>query len=222
MSEIVNVFDLKNPFISQTMDRNGFYKEQISYYKENWVAQKAVEVVNIFLFNESWELILQKRSSHKGHNANLIDKSIGGHIVNWDNADFTAMIESVQELKVPSIVLNTHQDFLKTYLLLNTYLSSTAIIEHIDTKITTNSKIINWEEIVIANKTHFYIWVYWWSVKNVDKEAKGILFYSLEELKEELEAFPDTFTQDMHYYMKDYTNYFESFLAIIKSKGEEK
>jgi hypothetical protein len=53
------------------------------------------------------------------------------------------MVESVQELKVPSIVLRNHNDYVKTYNLLKNYLTSTAIIEYIDTKITYNTKIIN-------------------------------------------------------------------------------
>ncbi|MDQ7009583.1 MAG: hypothetical protein Q9M94_04810 [Candidatus Gracilibacteria bacterium] len=126
------------------------------------------------------------------------------------------MVESVQELKVPSIVLRNHNDYIKTYSLLKNYLTSTAIIEYIDTKIIYNTKIINGEEIQIANKTHFYIGVYGGSVKNVDKEAKGILFYNLEELKEELINFPNTFTQDIKYYIEKYDDYFKEFINNIK------
>ncbi len=222
MSETVNTFDLKNPFISIPMDRDEFYKEQVNEFKTNWEPTKAIEVINIFLFNESWELILQKRSSNKGHNANLLDKSIWWHVVSGDTADFTAMVESVQELKVPSIVLNNHQDFLKTYNLLSKYISSTAVVEHVDTKIINIEKLIKGEKITISNKIHIYIWVYWWSVKNVDKEAKWVLFYSINELEDEMKQFPDTFTQDLHFYIKEYKNYFKSFLTIIKDKTEEK
>jgi hypothetical protein len=48
------------------------------------------------------------------------------------------------------------------------------------TIITYNTKIIDWEKIKIANKTHLYIWVYLWSIKNVDREVKWILFYSMK------------------------------------------
>jgi hypothetical protein len=53
------------------------------------------------------------------------------------------MVESVQELKVPSIVLRNHTDFIKTYKLLNSYLSSISVVEHMKTIITYNTKIID-------------------------------------------------------------------------------
>lgn len=57
--------------------------------------------------------------------------------------------------------------------------------------------------------------MYGGSVKNVDHEAKGILFYSLEELEEELEKYPDIFTQDMHFYFKEYKEKFYMFRREI-------
>jgi len=216
MSEIVNTYDLVKFNSLVPMNRKDFYNEQIKVFKETWFPTKSVEVINIFLFNESWELILQKRSSSKGHNPNMIDKSIWWHVVNWDGADFTAMVESIQELKVPSLVLRNNNDFIKTYSLLKDYLISTAVIEYIDTKITKNTKLINKEDIVIANKTHFYMWVYWGSVKNVDKEAKWVLFYSLEELEQEMKDFPNMFTQDLHYYIREYKDLFINFINFIK------
>lgn len=143
MSEIVNSFKLNNLDSLIPVWRKEFYSEQIEVFKRTWEPTKEVEVVNIFLFNESWEFILQKRSSDKAHNANLIDKSIGWHVTHGDNSDFTAMVESVQELKVPSIVLRNHADFVKTYNLLKDYLTSTAVIEYVNTNVTYNTKIIN-------------------------------------------------------------------------------
>ncbi len=216
MAEIINSYNLENLEVAIPMDRDEFYKEQIECFKEKCVPTKAVEVVNIFLFNESWEFILQKRASKKAHNANLIDKSIWWHITHWDEPDFTVMVESVQELKVPSIVLRSHADFVKTYSLLSNYLTSTALIEYVNTKMTYNTKIINWEKIQIANKTHFYVWVYGWSVKNVDREAKWILFYSWEDLEDEMKEFPNMFTEDIHFFIREYKNYFKEFLKVIK------
>ena len=218
MSEIINAYPLDNPDKLFPIDRKEFYKNQIEEIEKNWTPSMAVEVVNVFLFNESWELILQKRSSSKSHNANLIDKSIWGHIVNWDNPDFTVMLESVQELQVPSIVLRNHNDFLKTFFLLKDYIRSTSVIEYLDTKIFHIPKIINWKKIIIPNKTHVYMWVYWWSVKNVDKEAKWVLFYDIDELKEEIEQFPDMFTNDLKYFINKYAINFNEFIKTITIK----
>jgi isopentenyldiphosphate isomerase len=36
----------------------------------------AVSIVDIILFNESGELIIQKRAKHKNHNPGLLDKTV--------------------------------------------------------------------------------------------------------------------------------------------------
>jgi len=127
-----------------------------------------------------------------------------GHLVHGDEPDYTVMVETIQELQVPSLVLKDHEDFNKTLWLLKNYLWTIAIVEKIDTRLIQVMKVMNEVDVLIANKTHVYIWIYGWSVKNVYHEAKGILFYSLEELEEELEKYPDIFTQDMHLYFREY------------------
>ena len=204
MSEIINTYSLDNPYDMVPMDRNEFYTEQARISKDTGNPTKAVEIVNVFLFNEAGEIILQKRSSSKNHNANLLDKAVGGHIVHGDGADYTVMVETIQELQVPSLVLKNHKDFIKTLWLLSNYIATVAIVEKICTRLVKVKKIINNESLLFANKTHIYFWIYAGSVKNVDHEAKGILFYSLEELEEELEKYPDIFTSDMHLYTSEY------------------
>ena len=218
MSEIVNTYPLDNPYEMIPMNRKDFYEEQAKISLETGEPTKAVEIVNVFLFNESGEIILQKRSWTKNHNANLLDKAVWGHIVHWDAADYTVMVETIQELQVPSLVLKSTEDFKKTYDLLGNYLSTIAIVEKIDTRLVKVNKVIKDETILLANKTHLYIWLYGGSVKNVDHEAKGILFYSLQELEEELEKYSDIFTQDMHLYMKEYKNKLYSFRDMILDK----
>ncbi len=218
MSELVNVLSLDEPNISIPMDRVSFYKEQTEIFKKTGKPTKAVELVNIFLFNEAGQLIVQKRSNTKAHNPNLMDKSVGGHIVHGDSPHFTVMLETVQELQVPSIVLNNDEDFTKTHILLKNYTTTTAIVKHFSTEIIPLNKIINWEIIPIANKTHLYIWIYEGAVKNIDREAKGILFYSLDELEDELEKFPGIFTYDLQYYFKKYKDYFINFVKETTEK----
>lgn len=220
MSEIINVYDKSDLDKSFPTNRDDFYKEAVEYYKENWEHNwKYVEVVNVFLINVSWEIILQKRSSSKGHNSNLMDKSIWGHIVHWDSPNFTVMLETVQELQVPSIVLKDKQDFYKTFFVLKDYLTSTSIIKSVDTFFWVIPKKINWELIEVWNKTHLYLWIYWGSVKNVDKEAKWILFYSLEELEAEMEETPELFTNDLHFYLKKHRTEIVDFINFIKENN---
>ena len=82
MSEYINTYDLNEPYQVIPMERQSFYDEQIKIYRETGKPNKSVDVVNVILFNESGEMIVQKRASHKRHNPNLLDKSIGGHVNN--------------------------------------------------------------------------------------------------------------------------------------------
>jgi hypothetical protein len=144
-----------------------------------------------------------------------MDKSIGGHISAWDDANYTVMVESVQELQVPSLVLNNESDFKKTYKLLKWYTKTISILQYIDTQFFEMSKKINWEDILVGNKSHIYFWIYGWSVKNVDDEAKWILFYDLNELEQEIKEFPNTFTYDLKFYLNYYKKNIWDFLWNI-------
>lgn len=214
MSEIINTFAFDNPYDLIPMERAEFYEEQSQLSEPT----KAVEVVNVLLFNEIGEIILQKRSHKKNHNPWLLDKSIWGHVTHGNDADYTVMVETVQELQVPSIVLRDKNDFEKTYELLKWYIHAVAIIKRQAVKLIKISKMIAGKEVMIGNKAHVYFWVYAGSVKNVDYEAKGILFYSLEELEEDMKQNPNIFTQDMQYYMSVFRKDIYEFRDFIISQ----
>lgn len=197
------------------MERQDFYHEQIAVYKETGSPSKSVEIVNVILFNESGELIIQKRAGHKRHNPNLLDKSIGGHIQNGDDPNYSVMVETVQELEVPSLVARNFTEFMKAYKLLETYIKSIALIQYVDTKTLEYTRIFDKESVVIASRVHFYIWVYGGRIKNIDKEAKGVLFYSLDELEKEIAEYPNLFTDDLKILIVKYNEEIRNFLKHI-------
>ncbi len=219
MPENITCYSLENTFSwPYAYDRDLFYDEEIERSKKWGKPDIAIWVINVLLFNESWEIIIQKRSNHKRHNANMLDKSIWGHIQWWDDPDYTVMVETVQELQIPSIIVKENDDFNKTYNLLKWYLSTIAIIKHIDSKIWEFKKEINNETIYIKNRFSFYMWVYGWSVKNIDREAKGILFYDIDDLIKEMKEYPKLFTHDLHVYIELYKNEIRNFIKIITNK----
>lgn len=214
--ETITVYDLKDPDRAIPMSRKEFYEEQTVKYKTENKPSKAVEIFNEMLFNTHGDLIIQKRSDHKNHNAGLLDKSIGGHVKYGDSIDYTAMVETVQELQVPSIVLRSDQDFSKTLELLREYLNTIAISKHLYTKIIDMIKIINNEKVVISYRVNFFFGVFDGAVKMVDREAKGIMFYSLDDLKKEIERFPDMFTYDLRYFVEHDEKAMRDFIEEIK------
>jgi energy-coupling factor transporter ATP-binding protein EcfA2 len=157
MSEYVNTYDLNEPYQVIPMERQAFYDEQIQVYKGTGKPSRSIDIIDVILFNESGEMIIQKRASHKRHNPNLLDKSIGGHVQNGDDPNYTVMVETVQELEVPSLVTRNHTEFMKAYRLLDTYLKNVALIQFVDTKTFNLEKIFDKEAAVISNRIHFYL-----------------------------------------------------------------
>lgn len=215
MSEKINTYKLDNPLIVIPMDREEFYQEQMEAFLKYGKPTRAIEVVNILIFNSHGELTIQKRSLNKKHNPGLLDKSIGGHMQNTDTPDYTVMVETIQELQTPSIVLKNQSDFEKTYKLLKKYLETIAIIRYLSTEFFTPTKIFNGKKIEISNKNHIYMGIYDGRMRPVDREAKGILFYSIAELEKEMNKTPAIFTNDLHFIMREHKEDIRKFVEFI-------
>lgn len=216
MSEKLTTYMLREPDIPLPMDRDEFYRTQVKAVQKNGEATQAAEIVALLLFNVDGEIILQKRSSSKNHNPRMIDKAIGGHVKWGESPSYTMMVETVQELRVPSIVLRTSEDFKKTYKTLHNYLDNIAIIEELDRGIFQLDRKIDGVEYKLSNMVHLFIGVYTGSTKPVDKEASGILYYSLDALKEEMLEQPQLFTQDLHFYLENFKVEIQQFLSQLK------
>ena len=212
MSEIITTYLLKDPDQKMPMDRDDFYNEQIRIFKETGKPTRAIEVVQLLLFTPEKEIILQKRSKRKNHNPGMMDKSIGGHVTFGDTPNFTILAESIQELEVPAMLLTDEEDFIKTYKLLGDYLNRQCLVQHVDSRIYNSEKFINKKEIQIANKYHFYLGVYAGAIRPADREASGVIFYSLPDLKEEIEENPNLFTKDLKFFLTKYDKQIQQFL----------
>lgn len=221
MDEIINAYDLKNPEIVMPMSRAKFYAEQIAAFKKG-ASTAAIEILDVFLFNSEKELFIQKRSFQKAHNPGLLDKAVGGHVRHGDTSDFSVMVETVQELQTPSIVLKNKVDFTKTLILLKEYLDTVAIIMHVGTQIVPIKKVFPEGEIPIVNRIQLYFGIYNGRTRAADHEAKGVLHYTLPELEQEMEKFPTAFTDDMHFFLKNYKpqmiGFVDSCEKILKTK----
>ena len=131
MPEIVRTYKLTDLEQAIPMGRAEFYKDQIYEYKKNGKPTRSVEIIQVLLLTPEGVSILQKRSKNKAHNADMFDKTIGGHIQFHDSPDFTVMCETLQELEIPAMVLKTEDNFKKTYKLLKKYVSRSALIQFI-------------------------------------------------------------------------------------------
>ncbi len=212
-SEKITAFDLDKPDLTFPMDREEFYNEQIAIFKKTGKSTKGISIVDVLLFDVNGEMFVQKRSGTKRHNPDLFDKSIGGHVASGDNPDFTVMVETVQELNVPSIVLRSEQDYLKCLRLLSGYLDTIALIKNVSVFVAPLQKIFDREGVVITNKKYLYLGMYNGSTKTIDRESKGVLLYQLDDLIAEMTQFPERFTADMHYYIEHHEKDLRKFIG---------
>lgn len=126
------------------------------------------------------------------------------------------MLETIQELQTPSIVLETKKTFDKTLSVLSEYTETIAVIKHIDTETHTMTKILQGDKIDILNRVHLYFGVYDGRTRPVDREAQGVLYYNFEELKDEMLKTPDVFTYDLHFLINTYEKEIKEFIKSIK------
>lgn len=184
-------------------------------YKKTGKPSRAVAVVIILLFNAHKEAIIQKRSTSKKHNADLLDKSIGGHIRFGDSSHYTVQAETLEELSVPALVLSNDEDFKKSYKLLKQYLDRSALVQFVDSRVVPMKKEIQGETIEIANKYYFYVGIYTGSIKPADREAAGVMYYSLDALEKQMEKYPDQFTYDLQFFLEKYRKNIDAFLKCL-------
>lgn len=211
--EKITVSPVGNPAQMQPYSRAQFYDEQFS----GEGSDLAVHVVDIILFDSNGDLILQKRSHNKAHNPGLLDKSIGGHIVFGDTPDYTVMVESVQELLTPSIVLRDEEDFTKTLKLLRSYTETISIVRHKEVKEWKLQKLYNGALRPINNVVHMYFGVYDGRMRPADRESAGMLYYSFDRLRQEMAEHPEQFTDDLIQMCEHYKDDIVAFQESIKN-----
>ena len=217
MSEIVNTYLIDNPEVLIPMKRSEFYDEQIKVFKETGKPTRAVDVIHVLIFNSDGEIMIQKRSDNKNHNPGMFDKTIGGHVTHGNKYDYTVMVETVQELQTPSIVLRDFEEFKKTCELLSDYTETIAIINHGNTGIHNLPKILGGERIDILNRTHLYFGVYDGRTRPVDKESQGVLYYKYDKLLEDMKKNPYFYTEDLHFILEKNQKAIREFISSIRT-----
>ncbi|MFH1405145.1 MAG: hypothetical protein ABIH21_03550 [Patescibacteria group bacterium] len=217
MSEYINTYKLDHSDVVKPMERKKYYNEQKKVVEKTGHPTLAVGVFDVLLFTFDKEMIVQKRSNDKAHNPRMIDKAVGGHIEAGFTPAYTAMVECVQELRVPAVVLQRDQNehLIPTLRSLKKNLESVAVLEFIDNKIHIIDNCWDGKCIPTAKNVWLYFGVYGGPMKASDREASGILYYSIDNLKKEMELDPDLFTPDLHYLLKEYEKEINQFLKQL-------
>jgi len=216
MDEEITVSPLVNLYENKPYSRKKFYDEQFG--GEN-SPELAPHVVSVLLFGVDGEIILQKRSDSKMHNSSLMDKTLGGHIQFGDTDDYTTMVETVQELLTPSVVLSSKEDFEKTLTLLKSYVDTVAVIFKKTVRQWTLTRVVGDKTYKMPHIVHFYFGIYGGRMRPADREANGILYYtSLGQLEKEMTENPGVFTDDLKQILKDYREDILAFQQEIRDR----
>lgn len=215
MSEIITTYRLDDLAQPIPMGREEFYEDQIAVFKKTGKPTRAAAIADVLLFDSDKQIILQERSKFKKHNPGMTDKTMGGHITFGDTADYTVMLETLQELNIPSFVLNNEEDFKKTYKLLNKFTQNTCIVQLVDTRTVNLKKIFGKEVVPIANKYYLYLGIYNGAYKPSDKEAAGIKFFNYNTLLDDIKVEPEKYTDDLKFFTTKYSNEIKRFLKNI-------
>lgn len=215
MDEIISTYSLDNLTNPIPYERELFYDEHVVAAEKGIAPSRAVGVFSTLIFSEGKELILQKRSNKKRHNPYLVDKTVGGHIQYGDSPYYTAMVETVQELRVPSVVLRDKENFERTLGILQKSLESTAILKLFHQGLHVLDQFIGGKRVPVAKNIWSFMGIYSGGMKPVDREASGILYYELDALYEEMARMPDIFTPDLHFYMDRFKPEITEFLKIL-------
>lgn len=65
MTKYINSYELKNQTKLVPMEINKFYDQQIDLLKKTGKIDKMVDIIQVLLFNDYWEIILQKNLKPK-------------------------------------------------------------------------------------------------------------------------------------------------------------
>ncbi|MDR2524509.1 MAG: hypothetical protein LBC95_03170 [Candidatus Nomurabacteria bacterium] len=223
MDEEIIISPLANLYENKTHSRKKFYDEQFSPKGDGLKPPElAVHIASVLLVGIDGSIVLQKRSSGKRHNPSLIDKTLGGHIRHGDSVNYTVMVETIQELSVPSVVLDDAAELRKTLELLRSHIETIAMIYKKTTRPWQLDKIVDGQVYHINNVVHLYFGVYGGRMRPADCEASGILYYdSLKQLEEEIASNPDIFTDDLRKLCAEYHDDILEFQKMVQATVSE-
>lgn len=200
--ELLEVFSLKERLLG-VEERDAFYAKSRVEFEETGKITRQVRTVRLLLMNSQGRVYVQKRSSGKSDNAGLYDKTIGGHVPAGFTYDLVVTKECAEELGFPAAVVSS-DDFERAMGAVP--LEVIGIFHRIDYQSGFESTRLlrNDTRFVQPYMTSFYIGYYDGAIRFADGESSGIEVFSPTELKADIAAKPDKYTEDLKYMIKKY------------------
>ncbi|MFA6919115.1 MAG: NUDIX hydrolase [Patescibacteria group bacterium] len=212
-AELLDIYSFEGELVGQ-MEKKEFHNTIREEYKEKSSTSIRHKHVRIFLMTSRGRIILQRRSKWKGDNQGLWDKTIGGHVTSGDSFELTALKECAEELGIPATIVRP-EDFENT--VATTELGILAILKPLSLLDNYQShRIHNGEKWIETGISQFYIGYYDGAIRFIDSECCGLQVFNLEELEDEMQQYPENFTDDIKYII----NKFKGLIKPVEIKKE--
>lgn len=205
MSELLEIYELDGTLL-EIKDRKQFYQQSREEFEKTGKISKKIKRIGVLLMNSIGRIYLQKRSELKTENANLYDKTVGGHVEAGSTFELTVVKECAEELGFPSTIISDIE-FEKAIKSVN--LEIIGILRKVDHLAIFNSERIlkSGGNFIQPYITDIYIGYYDGPIKFVDGESSGVETFSLAQLEKEIANHPDKFTEDLKYMVKNYSHF---------------
>ena len=202
MPELLDTFSIEGEHTGNQEKKAMHQQMQKEFFETGKVSIRHKDV-KLLLLTGNGRVVLQRRSKWKGDNPGKWDKTVGGHIESGDSADLTMLKECAEELGIPATIVKTdefEQTLKITDLNVLGILTRLTYLDNFQSK----RELANGQIWTEPSMTQFYIGYYDGAIRFIDKESCGIQVFTKEELENELQSYPDAFTEDVRYILSKF------------------
>lgn len=212
--ENLMVFDLSGKLLGM-QDRSQFYKEIREEFKKTGKVTRQVHTIRMFLMSSKGGIYLAKRSKLKKENGLLYDKTLGGHIRAEESAEYTLLRECAEELGFPAAALND-EEFITA--LSEADLNMMGMFKKIEVinAFQAKYKYKDGSRSIFPQIATVFIGVYDGSIRFKDGETSGVEIYYPNEIEEELQKYPEKYTEDVKILIPKYLDKIKELTAYIE------
>ena len=205
MNEQLEIYKLDDTFLGN-QDRKEFYDEVKKEFNEKGVISKKVKTIRVLLMNSLGRIYLQKRSELKEENANLYDKTVGGHVTAGSTFGLTVIKECAEELGFPATILS-ETEFEQSIKSID--LKIIGLLKKVDyiSNFESTRKLKDGSNFIQSYMTEIYIGYYDGAIRFADGESCGVETFSINQLKKDIENNPLKFTEDLKFMVNKYSDF---------------
>lgn len=205
--ELITLYTREAPSEPILCARKDYYDNDFTTYQGHYPA-----LIDVFLFNKSGEILLQRRGLNKRANPGKLHTSIGGHI-NWgEKPEFSLVHECMEELGAPTFLF-AEDNYDQAIKKLEPYTHKAALVKEI------KEFFRNYSKSDIENQRYIKdrIWLYFGRYDGVteppDEEVAGYEWFNLNNLSKEMEEKPDQFTAGIKIYFNEFNDEMRGFVS---------